>query len=399
MARTGHRAVIAGIVVAALTLASPVLAGVPVSPRIALVESAGLSSRPGLARDVHDSFVHAATSVGFRPAVFVLGPGQDPLSEIGRVVNQRFDLIVLALATPSVPQIVQDAASAFPRARLLVPDLDTSALARPAPNVEGYVFRVEEPSYLAGYLAASMSASAPGRHTISAVGGVPLPVVRRFIVGYSAGARAAAPTTRVLANYSYDFSATPKCRNLALQQIALGSSTVFDVAGACREGALQVAIRRGVWGIGVDFDRASLGPRILTAWSNTRASRSGSSCRPSSRGDWQPGRRIRWACAKERSASGSSVRPCQPDSCAASPSCASRSPRAGCGWQLPELPAGPTGHGYPDKAVAERDRRRSDHPRREAPLDVEVVRVEPRHDAAVIDAPDGVRTRLRAPRA
>ena len=265
MAPAGHRAVVAGIVVAALTLASPVLAGAPVSPRIALVESAGLSRQPGLARDLHDGFVHAATSVGFRPGVFVVGPGQDPLSEIGRVVNQRFDLIVLALATPSLPQIVRDAASAFPRARLLVPDLDTSALARPAPNVEGYVFRVEEPSYLAGYLAASMSASAPGRHAISAVGGVPVPTVQRFIAGYSAGARAADTKTRVLANYSYDFFATPKCRSLALQQIALGSSTVFDVAGACGEGALQAAIRRGIWGIGVDFDHASLGPGILTS--------------------------------------------------------------------------------------------------------------------------------------
>src|SRR4051812_32354860 len=164
----GHRAVVVAIVVvAALTLASPVLAGVPASPRIALVESAGVSTRPGLGRDLHDGFVTAAASVGFRPSVFVVGPAQDPLSEIGRVVDQRFDLIVLALATPSLPQIVRDAATAFPRTRLLVPELDTSTLARPAPNVEGYIFRVEEPSYLAGYLAAAMGASAPGRHAIS----------------------------------------------------------------------------------------------------------------------------------------------------------------------------------------------------------------------------------------
>lgn len=266
MARAGHRAVVAAsLVVAGLALGPSAVAGLPASPRIALVESAGLSRDPGLGRDLHAGFVEAAVSVGFRPSVFDVGPGQDPVLEIGRVASRRFDLIVVALATPSLPQVVRDAASAFPRARMLVPDFEMSALARPAPNVEGYVFRVEEPSYLAGYLAASMDASAPGRHTISAVGGVPVPTVRRFIAGYSAGARAADPKTRVLTSYSYDFAATPKCRSLALQQVALGSGTVFDVAGMCGEGALQAAIRRGAWGIGVDFDHASLGPRILTS--------------------------------------------------------------------------------------------------------------------------------------
>lgn len=40
---------------------------------------------------------------------------------------------------------------------------------------------------------------------------------------------------------------------------------MFDVAGACGEEALQAAIRRGIWGIGVDFDHASLGRGILTS--------------------------------------------------------------------------------------------------------------------------------------
>jgi basic membrane protein A len=266
MVRLRHRAIIvAAVAIGALTLMAPAEAAVRAGPRIALVESAGATGQRGLGRDLRAGFIRAASDLGFRPSLFIVGPGQDPLSEIGRVVDRRFDLIVLALATPSLPQIVAEAAAAFPHARMLVPELETSALAQPAPNVEGYVFRVEQPSYLAGYLAASMGGPASGRHDISAVGGVPLPVVKRFLAGYAAGARAEDPKITVLTDYSYDFAATPKCRSLALQQIATGSRAVFDVAGACGEGALRAAIQRGAWGIGVDFDHASLGPRILTS--------------------------------------------------------------------------------------------------------------------------------------
>jgi basic membrane protein A len=40
---------------------------------------------------------------------------------------------------------------------------------------------------------------------------------------------------------------------------------VFDVAGGCGPGTLAAAKAAGVWAIGVDEDRSSLGPYILTS--------------------------------------------------------------------------------------------------------------------------------------
>ena len=51
----------------------------------------------------------------------------------------------------------------------------------------------------------------------------------------------------------------------ALQQIARGSGVVFQVAGLCGLGALQVAKEKGVWGIGVDEDQSVLGSFVLTS--------------------------------------------------------------------------------------------------------------------------------------
>jgi basic membrane protein A len=66
-------------------------------------------------------------------------------------------------------------------------------------------------------------------------------------------------------DYSQDWDDQAKCKELALNQIARGSTVVFQVAGGCGLGALNAAGERGVWGIGVDADQSFLGPHILTS--------------------------------------------------------------------------------------------------------------------------------------
>ena len=61
-------------------------------------------------------------------------------------------------------------------------------------------------------------------------------------------------------DYSQDFVAQAKCKELALDQIAKGSQVVFQVAGGCGLGALSAAADEGVWGIGVDRDQSDPRP-------------------------------------------------------------------------------------------------------------------------------------------
>ena len=69
-------------------------------------------------------------------------------------------------------------------------------------------------------------------------------------------------------DYSQDFVAQDKCKEIALNQIAQGSQVVFQVAGGCGLGALDAAKAEGVWGIGVDRDQAFLASHILRARSS-----------------------------------------------------------------------------------------------------------------------------------
>src|SRR5207302_7542689 len=71
--------------------------------------------------------------------------------------------------------------------------------------------------------------------------------------------------TTVKIDYSQDFIAQDKCKELALNQIAAGSKVVFNVAGPCGLGTLSAAKDKGVWGIGVDVDQSYLGSHILTS--------------------------------------------------------------------------------------------------------------------------------------
>jgi basic membrane protein A len=153
----------------------------------------------------------------------------------------------------------------FPNQKFAIVDFSQAALKNKPPNVRGLVFSTNENSYLVGYLSALMVKKQGGKQVISAVGGIKLPTVDIFIAGYRAGAKAANPDIKVLIDYSQDFVAQDKCKELALKQIQGGSQVVFQVAGGCGLGALDAAKERGVWGIGVDRDQAFLGDHILTS--------------------------------------------------------------------------------------------------------------------------------------
>jgi basic membrane protein A len=265
MARQRAAIVAAMVGVAALALAAPGESSTSRQLRVALVESAGATSVGGIERPTHLQFVRSVHELGLAGRIFEVPPGQDPVALLTRLARRHYDLTIVLYATPDQPQLAAAAAAAVPGTRLLFPGLSTATLSPRPPNVAGYVFRTEEASYLAGYLAGGFGKERSGAHVVSAVGGVPGPIVDRFIKAYRAGAQKADPRVEVLKDYSYDFAGAPKCRRIALDQIEKGSRVVFDVAGACGEGALQAAIGRSVWGIGVDTDHASLGPHILTS--------------------------------------------------------------------------------------------------------------------------------------
>jgi basic membrane protein A len=188
----------------------------------------------------------------------------DYIPNMAAMARQGYGIVIsagflLADATKTV-------AAKFPKTKFAITDYS----AKGAPfsgklkNVEGLTYASQEQSYLVGCLAALM-AKKGGGNQISVVGGVKIPPVDTFIAGYQAGANKCVPGTVVKIDYSQDFIAQDKCKELALNQIAAGSKVVFNVAGPCGLGTLSAAKEKGVWGIGVDVDQSYLGSHILTS--------------------------------------------------------------------------------------------------------------------------------------
>jgi len=131
-------------------------------------------------------------------------------------------------------------------------------------NVEGLTYAANESGCLVGVLAAKM-AKKMGGNTVGAVGGLKIPPVDIWIAGYRYCAKKAVPGTKVLINYSQDFSAIDKCKTQAENLIGRGAQVLFQVAGLCGQGTLKAADEAGIWGIGVDKDQYNDAKRVLTS--------------------------------------------------------------------------------------------------------------------------------------
>jgi basic membrane protein A len=199
----------------------------------------------------------------------------DYIPNLSTLVRQNYDVTIsvgflLADATNTV-------ARQFPNSKLAIIDYSVTAAGAPSPfndpskgiktpkNVRGLTFNTNENSFMIGCMAALMVKRQGGPRVISAVGGLNIPTVSIFIAAYRAGASYCVKGTRTLVDFSADFNAQDKCKELALNQIAKGSQVVFQVAGGCGLGALDAARERGKWGIGVDKDQSNLGPHIMTS--------------------------------------------------------------------------------------------------------------------------------------
>jgi basic membrane protein A len=131
------------------------------------------------------------------------------------------------------------------------------------PNVQSIVFAEHEGSFLVGMMAAM--ASKTGK--VGFVGGMDIPLIRKFQCGFEQGAKFANPQVAVSANMT---GTTPAAWNdpargaeLAKAQFAGGVDVVFAAAGGTGIGVYQAAKDAGKLAIGVDSNQNHLQPGTM----------------------------------------------------------------------------------------------------------------------------------------
>lgn len=112
-----------------------------------------------------------------------------------------------------------------------------------------------EMSFLAG-AAAALKAEELGENKIGFVGGMDIPGINEFLVGYIEGAQQIQPEIKVASSYVGSFTDTAKGKENALILYESGISVIFTAAGQSGLGVIDAAAKSGNFAIGVDSDQA-----------------------------------------------------------------------------------------------------------------------------------------------
>ena len=161
----------------------------------------------------------------------------------------------------SMEAAMKKVAAEFPDTQFAIIDMVVDL-----PNVRSIVFKEEEGSYLVGVLAAMASKSGK----VGFVGGMDIPLIRKFACGYVQGVKSVNPDIQVFQNMTGDTGAAwndpVKGGELAKAQIEQGADVVYHAAGGTGIGVLQAAADAGKLGIGVDSNQNYLQPgHVLTS--------------------------------------------------------------------------------------------------------------------------------------
>ena len=158
------------------------------------------------------------------------------------------------------------------------------------PNVQSIVFKEHEGSFVVGVIAADTSKTGK----VGFVGGMDIPLIRKFGCGYAQGVEyASGGKDEVFANMT---GTTPAAWNdpvkggeLAKSQMDRGADIVYAAAGGTGQGVFKAAADAGKFGIGVDSTRTLFPGHVLTSMLKHVDVATYKSFMDAKNGVWKPG--------------------------------------------------------------------------------------------------------------
>ena len=170
--------------------------------------------------------------------------------------RKNFDLIIgIGFAQK---EAVTKVAAQFPNVKFAIVDGEVNA-----PNVRSLMFEEHEGSFLVGALAAMASKT----NSVGFIGGMDIPLIRRFAMGYAAGAKYVNPKITVTDNYvgvtGEAWNNPAKSKELALSQYGKGADVIFACAGASNSGVFDAAEEKKKLSIGVDSNQNWIKPGFI----------------------------------------------------------------------------------------------------------------------------------------
>jgi basic membrane protein A len=201
--------------------------------------------------------------LGITPVVLSAKAQEDYEPDLDMLVGEKVDLAI------GVGFMLENALEAsarkHPETHFLLIDsqvLDAQGKPYALPNVKTIVFREHEGSFLAGALAALLAPHGK----LGFVGGMEVPLIRKFQAGFTAGARAVRPDVELRSVYTGSFDDSQAGKRVAQDLFAQGVDVAMHAAGADGLGVIQAAKEQGRLAIGCDSDQWHVAPgTVLTS--------------------------------------------------------------------------------------------------------------------------------------
>lgn len=168
------------------------------------------------------------------------------------VCEEDWDIVIVG--TWQMAGYLEKAAKEYPDKKFIIYDTTVDYTKDTFPNIYSITYKQNEGSFLAGAVAAKLTKA----NNIGFIGGMDIPVINDFLVGYIQGAQQVNPDIKVATSYIGNFSDAAKGKELAFAQYGTGTDLIFSCASTAGNGALEAAKEKGNIAIGVDSDQAML---------------------------------------------------------------------------------------------------------------------------------------------
>ena len=179
-------------------------------------------------------------------------------------VAGKWDIVITG--TTQMHDILNADAPKYPKQKFIIYDDVVKQ-----PNVASIVYKQNEGSYVAGVLAGLVTTNkdkfplATGNKVVGLVGGMDIPVINDFVVGFKKGVEVVDPSVQVKVSYVGNFTDSNKGYDQAKLMYDQGADVVFQVAGGAGIGVLKAAAASKRYAIGVDSNQNGIQPGYVLA--------------------------------------------------------------------------------------------------------------------------------------
>ncbi|MCS7283828.1 MAG: BMP family ABC transporter substrate-binding protein [Anaerolineae bacterium] len=213
--------------------------------RVGFVTDGGRIDDGSFNQYAYEGTLQAAQEYGLRVELLETSSPAEYEANIRQAIERGCNLVVTVGSTTGAT--VERLAARYPKVHFILVDYEPMEESR---NVTGLVFAEDQAGFLAGALAGLMTE----REVVGFVGGVDVPPVRKFRLGFEHGVAYTNRRAKVLTVYTHSFTDERKGEEAARQLIEQGADVLFAAAGGCGSAAIRAAAALGAWVVGSDQD-------------------------------------------------------------------------------------------------------------------------------------------------